>query len=588
MWKQRYRITRFWGLQIAQSAISRGALVSNQTGDNWIVLWDLISGQILPLKKQTPSMAFFTLSPDGQYIYYLKDDSGNDLGHIVRLSVMGAEEDLTPDLPPYSAFYVFLSQSSNALGFTMVSRNGYQTYVLPIDNHGNIGHRRMIHSSHSLTAGPWLSYDGKLALVASNKFSGDLNFGLIVIDTDNGNPIVELWDGPGSSLWLPIRNPFSPALGKYDLLIQTTKTGFARPGIYNPLTEVRVDLTVDMLFGNISPICWSSDGMQILLRQDKQTTSAYFLYDLIEHRVNPLHLPQGIYSDLQFLENKLFAVWENPTHASQIVEVNSKTGNVQPVLYSKDTSVGRDWTSVTFCSTDGLEIQTWLALPEGEGPHPIILNIPGGRTKNGYHPESQMWLDHGFAYISVNHRGFRSDLAHHGEVRSLDDILSARNWLLKHDIAHPHRIFLTGGSEGGYLTLLALGLYPDYWAGGLVWGPITDWKALYEDAGESRELAVAYLRCTPEENPDIYAKCSPITYVDNVKAPVQIHIGCNDNHVTTRQVKEYQQCLNALGNQVEVIWYEGGHEEPDGSVMKQIEYQERRLEFVYRVLASLR
>jgi len=101
-------------------------------------------------------------------------------------------------------------------------------------------------------------------------------------------------------------------------------------------------------------------------------------------------------------------------------------------------------------------------------------------------------------------------------------------------------------------------------------------------------LVTAYFKCSPEENPTVYKKCSPITYVNRVKAPVQIFIGCNDNHVTVRQVAGYCQRLIALGKYIELNQYEGGHEEPNGNIQKKIEYQEKKLQFVFKALEQSR
>ena len=42
------------------------------------------------------------------------------------------------------------------------------------------------------------------------------------------------------------------------------------------------------------------------------------------------------------------------------------------------------------------------------GPFPAVVHMHGGPVwveTNGFSPEGQAWLDHGFAYMSVNYRG---------------------------------------------------------------------------------------------------------------------------------------------------------------------------------------
>jgi dipeptidyl aminopeptidase/acylaminoacyl peptidase len=53
-------------------------------------------------------------------------------------------------------------------------------------------------------------------------------------------------------------------------------------------------------------------------------------------------------------------------------------------------------------------IQGWLATPEGEGSFPTILETHGGPSAaqmNSFSPGAQMWLDHGFAFLTINYRG---------------------------------------------------------------------------------------------------------------------------------------------------------------------------------------
>src|SRR5207244_1817755 len=122
-------------------------------------------------------------------------------------------------------------------------------------------------------------------------------------------------------------------------------------------------------------------------------------------------------------------------------------------------------------------------------------------------------------------------------------------------IARPDAILLTGASYGGYLTLLALGMRPDLWAGGMAEVAIADWTIQYEDTAPTlRGYQVALFGGTPTERPDAYQASSPITYVDRVAAPVLVIQGRNDTRCPSRPMELYEARLRALGKPVEVIW----------------------------------
>jgi dipeptidyl aminopeptidase/acylaminoacyl peptidase len=156
-------------------------------------------------------------------------------------------------------------------------------------------------------------------------------------------------------------------------------------------------------------------------------------------------------------------------------------------------------------------------------------------------------------------------------------------WLVEKEIAQPDAVLLTGESYGGFLTLQALGLRPELWAGGMAEIAIGDWKLMYEDQSESlRGYQRALFGGTPDEVPEATRKSSPITYAENIAAPIQVIQGENDTRTPARQLRLYEEKLKSLGKPIEVHWFNAGH----GSLAKeqQIEHQELQLNFAYRVL----
>ncbi len=223
----------------------------------------------------------------------------------------------------------------------------------------------------------------------------------------------------------------------------------------------------------------------------------------------------------------------------------------------------------------------------------MILEMHGGPTDvetETAHPLSQAFLDHGFAYLTINYRGSTTfgrefqekilgDIGHW----EMEDMVAARDWLVAQGIARPDSVLLHGGSYGGYLTLLGLGMHPDLWAGGIAGIPIADWAMVYEDAsGSLRAYDVELFGGTPEDKPEQYAVSSPINYAENIKAPVFIIHGRNDTRCPARQVEIYEATLKALGKDIELHWFDAGH--GTGNLEQIIEFVELMLKFAYRVL----
>jgi dipeptidyl aminopeptidase/acylaminoacyl peptidase len=223
----------------------------------------------------------------------------------------------------------------------------------------------------------------------------------------------------------------------------------------------------------------------------------------------------------------------------------------------------------------------------------MILHTHGGPevvTTDSYIPSSQAWLDHGFAFMAINYRGsigfgkeFWEKIWGNLGRWEVEDMAAARNWLINEGIADADKILLTGWSYGGYLTLLALGKRPDLWAGGMAGIATVDWAAEYEDLSAIlKGYSVAIMGGTPDEKPAQYAASSPITYAQNIKAPVLIIQGRNDTRTPARPVEIYEAKMKALGKDIEVHWFDAGHF--GGGVEQDILHQELMLKFAYRVL----
>jgi dienelactone hydrolase len=599
-WKQRFRAPVVLETQLAKAAPTYGLAASNRSAIYQLYSWDVPTGDLKQLTDRPEGLLLGFLSPDGRYVYYLDDQQGDEIGHYVRMPFEGgAPEDVTPNLPPYSSFSLSVSMAANVISFILANDDGFQLICIGLSADRTIGAPRTIYQSQQFARGPALSYDGDIAVIASTERTGMQHYSLLAFDTTDGERIAELWDGPESSLELVA---FAPHRGDLRLLATTNRTGVKRPLIWNPRTGARTDLALDELEGEVMPFDWSPDGSKILLCQINRVVQQLYIYDLANKTLKRLAHPAGTFaSDLRMgmyfhTSDEIFTQWQDSTHPAQLIALDAQSGaRTRTVLAAGAVPSSHSWRSVSFPSSDGQTIQAWLGVPDGKGPFPTILETHGGpeyAMPEIFSPQSQAWLDHGFAFLSVNYRGSTTfgrafqeqiwgDLGHW----EVEDMVAAREWLVKAGVARPAEILLTGWSYGGYLTLQALGKRPNLWAGGMAGVAIADWALLYEDsAGTLRGYLTAILGGTPEEKPEQYATSSPITYVEQVKAPVLIIQGRNDTRTPARPVELYEARMKALGKQIEVKWFDAGHLGAFAQVELSIAHQELMLRFAYRIL----
>ncbi len=121
----------------------------------------------------------------------------------------------------------------------------------------------------------------------------------------------------------------------------------------------------------------------------------------------------------------------------------------------------------TVPSADGHPVHGWVTVPDGPGPHPVLLTIHGGPYTQygwGLFDETQVYVSAGYAVVQCNPRGSSGYGQAHGRAirgawGELDaaDVLAFLDAALEDPALDADRVGVMGGSYGGYLTTLLLG-----------------------------------------------------------------------------------------------------------------------------------
>jgi dipeptidyl aminopeptidase/acylaminoacyl peptidase len=289
------------------------------------------------------------------------------------------------------------------------------------------------------------------------------------------------------------------------------------------------------------------------------------------------HLPPGVVSSISLHPGKRRAVvtFARATEAANLFEVDLDARSVRPLEQSMLGGVPPDAMVepelVSFRSSDR-DIPAWLFRPSGAGPFPAVLSIHGGpeaqeRPQYAYAGLYQYLLSRGIAVLAPNIRGstgygisYQKLIHRDWGGAELQDIRFAAEHLRDLDWIDGERIAIFGGSFGGFATLSALSRLPELWVAGVdVVGPsnlITfvdsvppHWRAMLKawvgDAVEDREMLV---------------ERSPITYVDDIAAPLLVIQGATDPRVVKAESDQMVERLRDLGRDV-TYWVdeESGH-----------------------------
>lgn len=593
-WKQRFRASTITLIEIATTNPSHGLVRSNQSGLYQLYSWNLVDDRIRQLTHHPTGISWGKIAADGNFIYYLDDQKGNELGHYVRVPFKGGKAiDITPSFPAYAGSGITDSPQGDLLGLMTADRQGFHCYRLDKTPSGELNSPHLLWEATAQAFVPKFSQDSQLAAIATNQRSGQNAFNILVLDTTNGSIVGDLWQAESSVR--PIR--FSPHINDQRLLVSSDVTGFERPLLWHPVTGEQQALAIETLVGDVVAWDWSIQD-EILICQTFQAQEHLYLLNLHTDELKPIGSESGTFSSGQFLPNgNILVNFTNSSSQTRTTEIdpNVPTDTTRARLPIEPIPASESWRSITFPSTDGTPIQAWLATPASEPPYPTILHVHGGPTSvvtDCFSAKTQAWLDHGYAWLSVNYRGSVTfgkafERAIWGNLGNpeVEDMVAARNWLQQEGIAKSDRILVTGGSYGGYLTLQALGKYPDLWAGGMAEVAIADWFLMYEDQVETlRAYQRSLFGGTPDEKPEAHQTASPITYAEQVQAPILVIQGSNDSRCPARQMQAYEAKLKSLGKSIQIHWFDAGH--GSKATEQQIEHQALKLQFAYSLLSG--
>jgi dipeptidyl aminopeptidase/acylaminoacyl peptidase len=230
---------------------------------------------------------------------------------------------------------------------------------------------------------------------------------------------------------------------------------------------------------------------------------------------------------------------------------------------------------VEWKSSDGATIEGILIKPadyDASRKYPLLVVIHGGPTgvdtpelaADRYYPVER-FAAKGALILKPNYRGsagygakFRALNVRNLGIGDYEDVISGVDSLIAKGMVDKDRVASMGWSEGGYISAF-ITCYSDRFKAVSVGAGISDWVTYYVNT-DIHPFTRQYLKATPWEDPEIYRKTSPITYVNRAKTPTLIQQGDQDKRVPPPDSYELYQALKDRGVPVKLIFYKGfGH-----------------------------
>ncbi|HEY6268522.1 MAG TPA: S9 family peptidase [Candidatus Acidoferrum sp.] len=230
---------------------------------------------------------------------------------------------------------------------------------------------------------------------------------------------------------------------------------------------------------------------------------------------------------------------------------------------------------ISWKSADGTTIEGVLFTPSDfsmKKKYPLLVVIHGGPTgvdqpvvnADRYYP-IERFVAKGAIILRPNYRGsagygekFRALNVRNLGVGDYADVISGVDSLIAKGWVDKDRVGAMGWSQGGYISAF-ITASSDRFKAVSVGAGISDWMTYYANT-DITPFTPQYLHATPWDDPEIYKKTSPISYIAKAKTPTLIQHGENDRRVPIPNAYELRQALEDRGVPVKMVVYKGfGH-----------------------------
>jgi|SRR5579859_3990981 len=511
-------------------------------------------------------------SPDGKWIVYQQDTAGNELwdvyavpsdgGEIVNLTNTPDVREESPlwshdgemlvvnykpkegtaynlevmdwatrkfrpitheETPNHSWGAVAWSRDNKTLYAVRVEVSFTDSDVYAVDVESGKTTNLTAHEGKVLNFASSLSPDGKSLLITSNQKGGYQNVGLLDIATKKVTWVTD-------TKWEAGAGDFSPTGKSFTYILNADGVIDAYAVDAKTLRAEKIPFETGLNAFAASPTSYSPSGDRLLMMHETSVRPAnYYVYDVASGKSR------------QLTQSSVASLSSAALPPSQIVHYKTFDGKTISALMWVPFNLKRDHSNPA------------LVLPHGG---------PTGQVVDYFSARVAALVSRGYICIAPNVRGstgYGMDFqrANHQDLGGgdLQDEVYAVKFMEATGYADSKKIGITGGSYGGFMTLMAIGKTPDVWAAAVELYGIIDWKTMLQHSDPELQQYERALLGDPEKDAKVYESTSPINYIHNVKAPLLVLQGNNDPRVPKEEAEQVVELLKKDGKTVDAHYY---------------------------------
>ena len=360
---------------------------------------------------------------------------------------------------------------------------------------------------------------------------------LATADRPGGYPNVELLDLAKKKIawvtdtqWEASAGAFSPD-GKW-FTYEINEDG--RTDVYLASTatqkgdKLSIPAGLNFFSGNPSP--FSADGSKLLVAHQSSTQPAdLWIYNIAEKKAGQLTV------------SATGSLGSAKLPPSQLVHYQSFDGKVISAFLWVPFNLKRD------AANPG------IVLPHGG---------PTGQTLDSFNRNVIALVSRGYTVIAPNPRGSTGygmafQKANYQDLGGgdLEDEVSGAKFMTATGYVDAKKIGITGGSYGGFMTLMAIGKKPELWAAAVELFGIIDWYSMLQHEDPYLQEYEKSLLGDPQKDRTVYENASPIKFIRNAKAPLLVLQGENDIRVPKEEAEQVVAIYKEIGKPVDAHFY---------------------------------
>ena len=415
---------------------------------------------------------------------------------------------------------------------------------------------------------PHMPFEGTDLCVADLASDGSLSNGRRVAGSEQESIFQPEWSSDGLLYFVSDRTGWS------NLYVE-------RDGEVHPLTSEEAELGYPQWVFDLSRYAFLADG-RIACIFTRAAIDSLELFDPESGNLELLDLPYTTYSSpsLQSHGTRLVFPASTPIDAAAVIELDLDSGDRKILRRSTEVKLDERYISVAqpvdFPGADGLNSHGFYYAPANSdfsGPDdelpPLVVFVHGGPTAHvspSLDLQVQLFTSRGIAVVDLNYGGstgygreYQDRLrGRWGEI-DVEDSAAAARYLGDRGDIDLARVQITGGSAGGYTTLMALAVRDEF-ASGVSYYGVADLVTFHEDTHKFESHYDEYLVGPWPDAIHLYRDRSPVVHADSISDPLLLLQGLDDKVVPPSQAEVIVDALKRRGIPYAYIAFAGeGH-----------------------------